>query len=66
MTSLFGGARWRKTDASIWLYNCPEHESLNLLYGRIYTVGEDYSFSETNQQIKNLKIKPSAPDNRQH
>ena len=59
MTGLFKGARWRRTDDSIWLYNCPEHKDLNLIYGRIYTVGEGYQFSETNQQISNLKIKPS-------
>ena len=59
MTGLFKGARWRRTDDSIWLYNCPEHKDLNLIYGRIYTVEEGYQFSETNQQISNLKIKPS-------
>lgn len=59
MTSFFGDARWRRTDDSIWLYNCPEHKELNLIYGRIYTVGEGYQFSDTNQQISNLKIKPS-------
>ena len=59
MTNLFGDARWRRTDDSIWLYNCPEHKELNLIYGRIYTVGEGYQFSDTNQQISNLKIKPS-------
>lgn len=59
MTGLFKGARWRRTDDSVWLYNCPEHKDLNLIYGRIYTVGEGYQFSETNQQISNLKIKPS-------
>ncbi len=59
MTSLSGNARWRRTDDSVWLYNCPEHRELNLIYGRIYTVGEGYQFSETNQQISNLKIKPS-------
>ena len=59
MTRLFGDARWRRTDDSVWLYNCPEHKVLNLIYGRIYTVGEGYQFSDTNQQISNLKIKPS-------
>lgn len=59
MTSLFGNARWRRTDDSVWLYNCSEHKELNLIYGRIYTVGEGYQFSDTNQQISNLKIKPS-------
>ena len=59
MASLFGDARWRRTDDSVWLYNCPEHKDLNLIYGRIYTVGEGYQFSDTNQQISNLKIKPS-------
>ena len=59
MASLFGDARWRRTDDSVWLSNCPEHKDLNLIYGRIYTVGEGYQFSDTNQQISNLKIKPS-------
>jgi hypothetical protein len=59
MRSLFGDARWRRTDDSVWLYNCPEHKEWNLVYGRIYTVGEGYQFSDTNQQISNLKIKPS-------
>ena len=59
MANLFGDARWRRTDDSVWLYNCPEHKDLNLIYGRIYTVGEGYQFSDTNQQISNLKVKPS-------
>jgi predicted amidophosphoribosyltransferase len=59
MTNLFGDARWRRTDDSVWLRNCPEHKEFNLIYGRIYTVGEGYQFSDTNQQISNLKIKPS-------
>jgi predicted amidophosphoribosyltransferase len=37
---------------------------LNLIYGRIYTIGEGYRFSDTNQQISNFKIKPSEPENR--
>ncbi|EDX82493.1 hypothetical protein S7335_1197 [Synechococcus sp. PCC 7335] len=54
-----GDARWRRTDDSVWLASCPEHKDLNLIYGRIYTVGQGYQFSDTNQQISNLKIKPS-------
>ncbi|MBD1997310.1 hypothetical protein H6G00_11835 [Leptolyngbya sp. FACHB-541] len=50
--------RWRKTDASDWLQHCPEHESFYLVYGRIYTPGEGYSFSETNNLISNLKASP--------
>ena len=58
MTNLFGDARWRRTDmVSIWL--CIRHKELNLIYGRIYTVGEGYQFSDTNRRISNLKIKPS-------
>lgn len=52
--------RWRKTDSSIRLINCPGHEDLWLVYGRIYTSRAGYSYSETNQLIFNLKILPNA------
>jgi len=58
MASLFEEYRWRKADNSIWLQNCPDHQDLTLIYGRIYTVGENYRFSDTNNQIMNLKINP--------
>ncbi len=52
--------RWRKTDESNWLANCPNHESLCLFYGRIYTPRVGYDYSETNQLIANLKISPNS------
>ncbi|MDJ0687246.1 MAG: hypothetical protein QNJ41_01935, partial [Xenococcaceae cyanobacterium MO_188.B32] len=51
--------RWRKTDESDWLINCPEHLTLDLVYGRIYTPGASYTYSQTNDFILNFKIKPS-------
>ncbi|NEZ65154.1 hypothetical protein D0962_20650 [Leptolyngbyaceae cyanobacterium CCMR0082] len=62
MTNLFKAPIWKKTDESIWLDNCRNHEELELIYGRIYTVGESYNYSYTNDQIKNLKISPSLSE----
>jgi hypothetical protein len=54
------GCMWRKIDESDWLKNLSvDAQDCDLYYGRIYTVGQDYRFSETNQQIYNLKISPS-------
>jgi len=50
--------RWEKIDSSHTLSNCPEHQKFTLLYGRTYTVGEGFDFSETNQYILNLKMSP--------
>lgn len=50
--------RWHKTDESDSLYHCPEHKSLLLIYGRIYTIGMGYAHSETNQLVLNLKKSP--------
>jgi hypothetical protein len=51
---------WRKIDESDWLHNLSaDAKDCDLYYGRIYTVGQNYGSSETNQQIYNLKILPS-------
>jgi hypothetical protein len=52
-------SRWRKTDESVVLVHCPDHEQGFLFYARTYTIGQGYQFSQTNQLILNLKIKPS-------
>lgn len=54
-------SRWRKTDKSDRLINCPGHEGLWLVYARIYTVGQNYSYSRTNNLISNLKSLPGDP-----
>lgn len=64
MTLLDQGLRWRKTDESDWLANCPRHEELWLVYGRTYTPRADYSYSTTNQYIWNLKIPPNSGNSR--
>jgi hypothetical protein len=51
--------RWRKTDESIVLIHCPDHEQSFLFYARTYTSRQGYQFSPTNQLILNFKIKPS-------
>ncbi len=56
--------RWRKTDESIVLVHCPNHEQEFLFYARTYTIGQGYRFSETNQLVLNLKMSPNAPDQR--
>ncbi|MEM9091319.1 MAG: hypothetical protein AAGC93_21595 [Cyanobacteria bacterium P01_F01_bin.53] len=66
MPSLFEEAKWIKADDSIELYNCPNHTSFTLIYGRIYTVGQGFSFSDTNNFISNLKIKPSETHRNHH
>jgi hypothetical protein len=55
--------RWRKTDDTTSLAHCPEHESLELYYGRIYTTGMGYNYSTTNNLINNLKKSPNSPPN---
>lgn len=52
--------RWRKTDESVELFYCPEHAELQLFYGRIYTVGQGYEYSRTNQAVLNLKMSPAS------
>jgi hypothetical protein len=47
--------RWRKTDESVNLFHCPAHTDLQLFYARIYTIGQGFEFSETNQAVLNLK-----------
>lgn len=49
--------RWRKTDESVILAHCPDHEQGFLFYARTYTAGQGYQYSETNQLILNLKIR---------
>jgi hypothetical protein len=51
--------RWRKTDESIDLVHCSDHEQRSLYYGRIYTIKQGYQYSETNNYIYNLKISNS-------
>jgi predicted amidophosphoribosyltransferase len=50
--------RWRKIDESDWLAHCLDAANSNLFYGRIYTKGQGYKYSKTNQLILNLKISP--------
>ena len=52
---------WRKTDSSISLENCADHEAIGLYYLRLYTAGKTYSHSETNQLIFNLKKPLNRP-----
>lgn len=54
--------RWRKIDESDGLIYYLASEDPTLYYRRIYTVWRDYSFSETNQLIHNLKKIP-IPEN---
>lgn len=56
--------RWREADDSIVLVHCPDELKPDLLYARIYTVGRDFRFSETNNQIFNLKMSPNASPQR--
>ena len=55
--------KWRKTDASIVLINCPKHAELELYYARTYTSGAGYKHSETNNLINNLKRPVDRPEN---
>lgn len=55
--------KWRKTDASVTLINCPNHAELELYYARTYTPGAGYQHSETNNLINNLKRPVDRPDN---
>jgi hypothetical protein len=50
--------RWKRVDQSDFLAHFQEKDSLYLVYGRTYTVGVGYSYSETNNLISNLKISP--------
>lgn len=59
MADLFEEVWWRQADESVELYNCPDHTAFNLIYGRIYTVGQGYRYSDTNNFISNLKINPN-------
>lgn len=52
--------RWRKTDESIFLAHCPNHAEQFLFFARIYTIGQGYQFSTTNQLIFNLKKSPQS------
>jgi predicted amidophosphoribosyltransferase len=56
--------RWREADESIVLAHCPDELKPDLLYARIYTVGRDFRFSETNNQIFNLKMSPNVSPQR--
>lgn len=40
----------------------PDHAGHKIYYARIKTAGQNYSFSETNQKIANLKKLPSVQD----
>jgi hypothetical protein len=53
------GYRWHKTDESINLAHCPNHEQQFLYYARFYTIGQNFKYSESNQLILNLKISKS-------
>ena len=55
--------RWRNADESDDIHLCSEDEKELIIYGRQYTVGQDYRYSETNGLIKNFEIGPK-PDNR--
>ena len=54
--------KWRKTDSSMVLVNCPEHAQLELFYARTYTPGAGYKYSETNDLINNLKRPVDRPE----
>lgn len=57
------GSLWRIADASILLPNCSGHTKKNILYARIYTSWKDWTFSETNDLVKNLKKDVPTPAN---
>lgn len=50
--------RWKKTDESDVFLRCPDHQNFRILYARTYTVRRNYSFSDTNRWIINLKKNP--------
>ena len=52
---------WHKTDESDELGLCRDHASRKIFYARTYTVGQNYSHSDTNQYIHNLKKSPARP-----
>ncbi len=47
--------RWRQIDSTQQLAHCDKDFSRHLYYARILTVRRSYSYSETNQLIRNLK-----------
>jgi hypothetical protein len=50
--------RWKIVDQYDSLAHCEERTNLCLFYGRTYTIGCGYDYSETNDLIFNLKISP--------
>lgn len=59
------GSLWRVADESTHLSNCPDDIKKLIIFGRIYTPGQGYRYSETNQQILNLKIAVPPPQSRE-
>ncbi len=53
-------SRWRKADKSVVLAHCPDHEKKEIFYARIYTIGQGYKYSTTNDHIINLKHPPNS------
>jgi len=53
-------SRWRKADESVALAHCPDHEKKDIFYARIYTIGQGYMYSTTNNDIINLKHTPDS------
>lgn len=55
--------KWRKIDDSDWLENIPQPERrrLSLIYARTYTIGQNFSYSITNQLIANFKKPVDRP-----
>jgi hypothetical protein len=58
--------RWKRVDETDWLAHCEEKARHNLYYGRTYTTGQGYSYSETNNLIINLKILPNEENRLRH
>lgn len=52
--------KWRQTDKSVVLPNCPDHEAIGLYYYRTYTPGGGFSHSPDNNAIFNFKKSPLA------
>jgi hypothetical protein len=52
---------WIRVDESVYLHCCPDAHQHAIFYARIYTSGQGYSFSRTNDLISNFQKGPNAP-----
>jgi predicted amidophosphoribosyltransferase len=54
---------WIRVDESVSLYCCPDAHQHDIFYSRIYTSGQGFRFSETNNLISNYQKGPNAQPN---